>query len=102
MSNHRIRIEYAVDQPHMRGNANVTVECAGEGDLDHWLQTLRAALVAAGFGLETAVGLHVDGAVDAGLVGDMTPESPAEQIAKLRAGLDCFRPREIVGKGLQG
>jgi len=89
MSNHRIRIEYAVDQPHMRGNANVCVECAGPGDLDHWLQTLRAALVAAGFGLDTAVGLHVDGAFDAGLMTYNTQpaESPAAQIAKLRKGL---------------
>jgi len=36
-----------------------SVEVSGDGDIDHYLQAFRTALVAAGFDLETAARLDI-------------------------------------------
>ena len=87
MNQHRIRIEYAVDQPHVRGSMPVQIECAGSGDLTHWLNTLRAALVAAGYSLETAMNLNFSRPEEIGVTVNLSAKNPNEIIEELRRGL---------------
>ncbi len=87
MSNHRIRIEYAVDQPHVRGSMPLQIECAGDGDLAHWLNTLRAALVAAGYSMETAMTLNFNLPEEFCVAVNLSTKNPNEIIDELRRGL---------------
>lgn len=57
---HCIRVLYEAHYPHASGKYTGEVLGRGDGTLEHWLQVFRAALVNAGFSIETAKRLQID------------------------------------------
>jgi hypothetical protein len=60
MSNHRIRIEYAVDQPHCKGQTHAELISCGDGGRDHLQAAFRAFLVAIGYSSRVACDLRLE------------------------------------------
>lgn len=54
MTNHIITIDYTSRCEHTTSQPRAQVMAAGDGGIDHWLETVRAAMVAAGFSTATA------------------------------------------------
>lgn len=58
-SSHCVRVLYEAQYPHATGKHTAEVLARGDGTLQHWVKTFQAALVAAGFALETAKRLEL-------------------------------------------
>lgn len=56
---HCIRVLYEAHYPHATGKHTAEVLARGDGSPEHWLHTFRAALVAAGYSVETAKRLEL-------------------------------------------
>jgi len=57
---HCIRVLYEQSFPHATGKHTAEVLARGDGTLNHWLKTFRAALISAGFQMDVAKRLKFD------------------------------------------
>lgn len=53
-NDHCVRVLYEARYPHATGKHQSEVLARGDGSPEHWLETFRAALIAAGFSMSMA------------------------------------------------
>jgi len=61
---HCIRVLYEAHYPHATGKHTAEVLARGDGTLNHWLKTFRAALISAGYQMDVAKRLQFEDAAE--------------------------------------